>query len=108
MAEARRLYRVKFLEKDEKTPVTVTATAVCVSEFFGLIAIEGFVFNDRKKHIILPDEDNARKRFAKTRKLHIPYHNVVCIEEFTEDPPDLKKLPFMKEVETENANTLRR
>lgn len=99
VAESRRRYRVKFLEKNEKNPVTVTATAVQASEYFGMIAIEGLVFDDRRRHIILPDEDSTRRRFAKTNRLHIPYHNVICIEEFDEDPPDLKKLPFIKQVE---------
>lgn len=99
MVENRRRYRVKFLEKNAKNPVTVNATAVRASEYFGMIAIEGLVFNDHRRHIILPDEDNTRRRFAKTNRLHIPYHNVICIEEFNEEPPDLKKLPFIKQIE---------
>ncbi len=99
MAENRRRYRVRFLEKNAKSPIAVVATTVRASEYFGMIAIEGLVFNDHRRHIILPDEDNTRRRFAKTNRLHIPYHNVICIEEFNEDPPDLKKLPFIKQVE---------
>ena len=99
MVESRRRYRVKFLEKNAKNPITVIATAARASEYFGMIAIEGLVFNDHRRHIILPDEDSTRRRFAKTSRLHIPYHNVICIEEFNEDPPDLKKLPFIKQVE---------
>lgn len=96
--EARRLYRIRFIEKGEKVAVTVIASKVEASEFFGHLAIAGFVFDDRKKHIILPDEDNARKRFSKIKRLHIPYHNVVFVEEFNEELPNLKKLPFIKEV----------
>ena len=99
MVENRRRYRVKFLEKNAKNPVTVIATTVRASEYFGMIVIEGLVFNDHRRHIILPEEDNTRRRFAKTNRLHIPYHNVICIEEFNEEPPDLKKLPFIKQVE---------
>ncbi len=98
MVENRRRYRVKFLEKNAEHPVTVVASTVRASEYFGMIAIEGLVFNDHRRHIILPDEDSARRRFAKTNRLHIPYHNVICIEEFDEEPPDLKKLPFIKQV----------
>lgn len=96
--EARRLYRVRFMDKDEKVAVTVVAQKVEVSQFFGHIAISGFVFDDRKRHIILPDEDNVRKRFSKTKRLHIPYHNVIFVEEFNEELPNLKKLPFIKEI----------
>lgn len=97
--EARRLYRVKFMEKNEKVAVTVVASKVEASHFFGHIEIAGFVFDDRKRHIILPDEDNVRKRFSKTKRLHIPYHNIVFVEEFDEESPNLKKLPFIKEVD---------
>ena len=56
----------------------VVASKVEASQFFGHIAIAGFVFDDRKKHI--------------------PYHHVVFVEEFNEESPNLKKLPFIKEV----------
>ena len=92
-------YRVKFLYKDEPKPLEVIVGHVEASEFLGLLCLEGFIFTDQTKHVILPSEDDARKRFANTNRLHIPYHNVVYIEEFTEQSPDLKNLPFIKEVE---------
>ena len=96
-------YRVKFVERDEKQPFEVVVTYVGPSEFFGLIALEGFVFSDQKKFVILPEEDVARKRFGKTTRLHVPYHKIVFVEEFDEEPADLKNLPFIREIPAESS-----
>lgn len=95
------LFRVRFQTRDDKKPFEVVVRAVDSSEFMGLLALEGFVFNDTTKQVILPTEDEARKRFGQIEKLHIPYHNILFIEEFLEEERDLKNLPFMREVESE-------
>ncbi|MFK7825362.1 MAG: DUF1820 family protein [Oligoflexales bacterium] len=93
------LYRVRFQSKDDKQPLEVVVKSVGSSEFLGLLSLEGFVFSDQTKQVILPTEDEARKRFSKINRLHIPYHNILFIEEFHQEEPDLKNLPFIKEVE---------
>jgi hypothetical protein len=97
--EPKKHFRVRFLDRDEKQPMEVVVTHVGPSDFFGLVCLQGFVFNDNKKLVILPDEDQMRKRFGKTERLHIPYHNLVYVEEFNDTPADLKNLPFLKEVQ---------
>ncbi len=98
-----KLYRVKFIDrdsKDPKDPLEVIVSSVGASEYFGLIALEGFIFKDQKKYVILPGEDAIRKRFGKTDRLHIPYHNIIYVEEYFDEPTDIKNLPFIKEVPT--------
>ena len=95
MAEPRRLFRIRFTDKVEKKTVTLIAAKVTVSDFFGLIAIEQLVFTNNNKQIVLPEEDSIRKRYATTKRLHVPYHNVVSIEEFVEDAPKLRKMPVL-------------
>ena len=90
----RKLYRVKFTEKTGNSVVTLIATKVVVSEFFGLIAVENLVFKKSGSDIILPEEDNLRRKYEDTVKLHIPYHNVISIEEFTENKSSLKGVPI--------------
>lgn len=100
-----KLFRVKFIDrdsKDPKEPVEVTVSSFTASEFFGLVVLEGFVFKDQKKYVILPNEDAIRKRFGKTERLHIPYHNLIYVEEFYDEPADVKNLPFIKEVTPES------
>lgn len=97
------LFRVRFQTKDDKEATEVVVRSLGSSEFLGLLALEDFVFNDQKKQVILPAEDNARKKFSNINRLHIPYHNILLVEEFTEQATDLTKLPFIKEV-SENMN----
>lgn len=95
MAESRRLFRIRFTDKVDKKTITLVAVKVSVSDFFGLIAIEQLVFTNDNKQIVLPEEDSMRKRYAATKRLHVPYHNVISIEEFIEDAPKLRKMPVL-------------
>ncbi len=96
MSKKRRLFRVKFQERHEKAPITVVVESFAPSEHFGLVCLEKFVFFDQTKFVVLPEEDETRKRFSKTERLHIPYHGLISVEEFDEDEPDLKNLPFIR------------
>lgn len=97
-----KLFRVRFLDREGKEPQEVVVAVVRPSEFFGLITLEGFVFSDHKKVIVMPNEDAARKRYGKTQRLHLPYHNVIFLEEFDDEPADVKNLPFVREVPPQN------
>jgi hypothetical protein len=61
------------------------------------------VFKDATKMIILPEEDAASKRFRNTISMHIPYHNILFVEEIHDEPVDVKALPFLKEVTEEES-----
>lgn len=98
----RRLFRVKFQERTEKQPTTVVVEKFSPSDHFGLVCLEGFVFFDQTRFVVLPEEDETRKRFGKTERLHLPYHVLLSVEEFLEDEPDLKNLPFIREVPTQD------
>lgn len=107
MNKKRKLYRVKFQERNEKSPTTVVVEQFSPSEHFGLVCLEKFVFFDQTKFVLLPEEDETRKRFSKTERLHLPYHGLISVEEFYEDEPDLKNLPFIRPVESSpSKNTL--
>jgi hypothetical protein len=99
------LFKVKFYEKDQENPIEILVRIVEPSEFPGLVCFADFVFRDQTKKIIMPDEDKATKRFKKTRSLHIPYHNILFIEEIEEEEVDLKQLPFLREIATEVETT---
>lgn len=96
-----RLFRVKFMEKESQKPTELVVEEVYSSEFVGLVTLSGFVFDDQKKFVILPEEDEARKRFGKTLKLHIPFHQLVFVEEFAPAVVDVSHLPFVRLAETE-------
>jgi len=95
-----RSYRVRFLDRDEKQPIEITVKSVGPSEFFGLVCLDGIVFADSPTGIVLPEEEALRRRFGKSQKLHIPYHNIVYVEEFSDDAAEVHTLPFMREIKT--------
>ena len=90
----------KFMEQGQGEPTEALVRQVEPSEIPGLVCLKDFVFKDVTKKIILPQEEAASKRFRKTKSLHIPYHNILFLEETEDEPTDLKQLPFMKEVQS--------
>ncbi len=93
------LYRVRFQNKEDSKIFEVVVRSVESSEFLGLVMLSEFVFSDQTKQVILPAEDEARKRFSKINRLHIPYHSLIFIEEFDQESIDFRNLPFIKEVQ---------
>lgn len=92
------IYRVRFFEREPKQTLEALVRRVEPSEFPGLVCFSEFVFKDQHKKIVLPEEDAASKRFGQTQSLHVPYHNIISIEEILDEPVDLKNLPFLREV----------
>lgn len=98
------VYRVRFREKEQAKATEALVKRVEPSEIPGLVCLRDFVFKDSTKTIILPEEVEASKRFRKTLSLHVPYHNILFVEEMYDEPTDLKKLPFLKEVEAKPSS----
>lgn len=94
------MYRVRFMTKDDTKPVEVIVKRVVSSEFLGLIMLEDFIFSDAKQHVVLPSEDKVRRQYTDTKRLHVPYHNILSIEEFIPNKVDVKNLPFIRTAET--------
>ena len=92
------IFRVKFLEKSGGDATEALVKSVEPSDIPGLVCLSDFVFKDNTKKIILPEEEAASKRFHKTRSIHVPYHNILFVEEVFDEPIDLRNLPFLKEV----------
>ena len=89
------------MTKDDVKPVEVVVKRVVSSEFLGLIMLEDFLFSDGTNHVVLPSEDKLRRQFTDTKRLHIPYHNIVSIEEFVPGKPDVKNLPFLRSASSD-------
>ena len=98
------IYKIRFFENDQKETLEAQVRIVEPSEFPGLVCFRDFVFKDQTKQIILPTEDKSSKRFNQTKAMHVPYHNILYIEEVQEEKIDLNKLPFLKKLpEQESA-----
>lgn len=94
-------FRVKFNDPSIKKVYEVVVKNVETSHFMGMIVLDGFVFRDQTKFVLLPEEDEARKRFGKTEKVHIPYQHLVLIEEIEAEESDLHHLPFIRSAITD-------
>jgi hypothetical protein len=101
----RKLFRVKFHERHEKQPTTLVCERFSSSEFGGFVTLDGLIFYDQTRFIVLPEEDETHKRFAHTERLHLPFHVLLSVEEFVEDEADVRHLPFIREVAIENSVT---
>lgn len=95
------IYRVRFKENEKGDIAQVLVRHIDQGEIPGLVCLSGFIFKDSVKKIILPEEDAASKRFRKTQSLHVPYHNILYIEEIIDEPTDVTNLPFLKQIENE-------
>tara|TARA_B100001094_G_C18107367_1_gene759163 strand:- start:1024 stop:1362 length:339 start_codon:yes stop_codon:yes gene_type:complete len=95
------IFIIRFFEKDQKDTLEAYVRVVEPSDFPGLVCFRDFVFKDQTKQIILPEEEKSNKRFNRTKAIHIPYHNILFIEEVDEEKPELKQLPFLRNLSAE-------
>jgi len=99
------MFRVRFLEKHQGEAVEALVRHIEPSNLPGLVCLSEFVFKDNTHKIILPEEEAAGKRFRKTKSLHIPYHNILSVEELMDDPIDVHHLPFLRNISIEPEST---
>lgn len=93
------LYRVRFNDPSAKKVYELLMEEMTPSDIMGLVCLSGLVFKDQTKRVLLPDEDEARKRFGKTERVHIPYQHLIMVEEVYEDETDVHNLPFLKSTQ---------
>lgn len=96
------IFRVRFLEKHQGEAIEALVRQIEPSNLPGLVCLSHFVFKDATKRIILPEEEAASRRFRQTQSLHIPYHNILFVEELIEEPTDVHQLPFLRNVTLES------
>ena len=90
-------YNVKFFEPDLKKYYDVFVKDVFPSEIIGLVTLQDFYFRDQTKNVLLTSEEEARKRFSKTERMHIPYQHITYVEEIYLDEIEHKSLPFIRQ-----------
>ena len=74
------LYRVTFLSAGKT--IELYAREVSSSGLWGFIEVGGLVFASAGDAMVIdPTEERLREEFAGTRRLHLPMHSVVRVEE---------------------------
>ena len=73
------LFRVIFQSQGKS--YEVLAREVGQSDFFGFIEVRELVFGEKSQVLVDPTEDGLRQEFEETKRIIIPMHSIVRIDE---------------------------
>lgn len=79
MAEDRRIYRVLF--HDQGRVCEMYAKQVSQGGLFGFVEIQELIFGARTDVVIDPSEERLRQEFEGVKRIHLPMHAVIRIDE---------------------------
>jgi hypothetical protein len=79
MASTKRLYRIQFLNQGKT--YELYARSVIQGALFGFIEIEDLVFGEKSAVLVDPAEEGLKKEFENTKRIFIPMHSVLRIDE---------------------------
>jgi hypothetical protein len=74
-----RVYRVTFFNQGQV--YEVYARRVTQGGFFGFVEVEELLFGERTKLVVDPGEEKLRTEFEGVRRIFVPMHAVVRIDE---------------------------
>jgi hypothetical protein len=75
----RRIYKVIFHNRGEV--YEIFAESVSQGEMFGFVQIENVVFGERTQVVVDPSEEKLKSEFAGVKRIYVPLHAVVRIDE---------------------------
>ena len=79
MVRKQRVYKVLFTSNGQL--VELYARQVTQGSLFGFIEIEDLIFGGRSQVVVDPGEESLRNEFGEAKRLFIPLHAVVRIDE---------------------------
>ncbi len=79
----KKLYKVLFYNYGKI--YEIFAKNVQQSNLFGFIEIEDIVFGEKSQVLVDPNEDAIKKEFENTKRLYIPIHSIVRVEEIDKE-----------------------
>ncbi len=79
MPTDQRLYKVSFINQGKL--YELFARNVYQGDMFGFVVIEELVFGERSQVVVDPSEEKLRGEFENVRRLFIPMHAIVRIDE---------------------------
>jgi hypothetical protein len=74
-----RIYKVVFL--NQGSVVELYARQVGQGDLFGFVEVEDLVFGARSELVVDPNEESLRAEFGAAKRLYLPLHAVLRIEE---------------------------
>lgn len=102
MGSRNTIFRVCFFERDKAEAVELQVATVEPSEFPGLVCFKDLLLEPQGT-IIRPDTAKCAEKFRHTRSIHVPYHNILYIEEIEDQsqpsspPASPAKLAILKD-----------
>jgi len=74
-----RIYRIFFTSQGKA--YELYARKVQTGDLMGFVEVEELVFGEKSSLVVDPSEDALRKEFSGVRRMHLPFHSIVRIEE---------------------------
>lgn len=63
----------------------IFAKNVLQSNLFGFLEIEDLIFGEKSNVLVDPNEDSIKKEFENTKRLYIPIHSIIRVEEIDKE-----------------------
>ncbi|MCS7206011.1 MAG: DUF1820 family protein [Leptospiraceae bacterium] len=79
----KKLFKILFYNQGKI--YEIFAKNVQQSNLFGFIEIEDLVFGEKSQVLVDPNEDSLKKEFENTKRLYIPVHSILRIEEIDKE-----------------------
>ena len=96
------LYRVIFVNQGKS--FQIYARAVLQGNLMGFIEIEDLVFGESSRILVDPTEEALRKEFEQTKRIFIPMHSVVRIEELEKNSELRPRIVTLTGDESKDSN----
>jgi hypothetical protein len=74
-----RIFKIVFI--NQGNVVELYARQVGQGNLFGFIEVEELVFGSRSEVVLDPSEESLRNEFGQAKRLYLPMHSVIRIEE---------------------------
>jgi len=81
--KTKRLFKILFFNQGKI--YEIFAKNVQQSNLFGFIEIEDLVFGEKSQVLVDPNEDSIKKEFENTKRIYIPVHSIIRLEEIDKE-----------------------
>ena len=104
MSKEKKVFKVYFFHLDKV--YTLFAKEVNASdELYNMCEISGIIFQ-RNKNLIVPSEDEVRQEFSNLKRLLIPLHHLIRIDELEDVDEEEITSPKAQKADSQTTNNL--
>lgn len=79
----RKIYRVAFFNQGQV--YEIYAKTVSQGDLYGFLTVEQLLFGERSQMVVDPSEERLKAEFEGVKKIHVPLHAVVRVDEVTKE-----------------------